>query len=67
MSPWMLQDRTIPTSSMNINNGCIFENVMGPLFQSQSVQSAKPFSSTKLQAFSMTVNTTVMTYQLTGG
>ena len=60
----MLQDRTILTSSMNITNGCIFENVVAPLFQHQYVQSPQPVPSTKVQLSSMISNTVLMTYQL---
>ena len=51
----MLQDRTIPTSSMTITNGCISDNTVASLLQ-YYVQSAWQVPNTKVQ-HSMTANT----------
>ena len=62
----MCKNRTIPIPSMNITNGCRFDNSVAPLFQ-YYVQSVQSVPSTKVQASPMTANKIQITYQLTGG
>ena len=59
----MLQDRTIPISSMNITSGCIFKNAVAPLFQSQYAQSAQQVPSTMVQMSSMIANCYIIFFQ----
>ena len=60
----MQQDGTAPIPFMIMASGCRTDNVVAPVFQYYA-QSTQTVPSTKVQALSTTVNTILMTCQLT--